>query len=252
MTRTSTKMQQLWWIRIFAMAPVRVAMISGASRGIGLAIGRRLASQGIALSLGIRNPLGAGATPELADADLITFPYEAADPASAQAWVAATLARFGRIDILVNAAGIMRNVTLDDGTEDDLEALLSINLKAPFRLIQAALPHLKASGQGRVVNVASLSGKRVRNGNAGYQMSKFGMVALSHAVRQAGWNEGVRSLALCPSYVATDMTKQTSAMAQEDMTSPDDLARLVGLIVELPNSASVSELVVNCAYEVMW
>ncbi len=219
----------------------KVAMISGASRGIGRAIAEELGRQGIALSLAIRDSAlapGEGFAP----AGMMSFAYQATDPGSERAWVEATMAHFGRIDILVNAAGILRNVSLADGTEEDLDAMLAVNLKAPFRLIQAALPHLRASGQGRVVNVASLSGKRVRNGNAGYQMSKFAMVALSHAVR---------SVALCPGYVATDMTVQ-APVPQEEMTRPEDLARLVALIVQLPNTASISELAVNCAYEAMF
>ena len=225
-------------------------MVSGASRGIGRAIAAELGRQGIALSLAIRD---ASTVPEdgFALAGSMHFAYQATEVGSERAWVEATLARFGRIDMLVNAAGILRSVSLEDGSEADLDALLAINLKAPFRLIQAALPHLRKGGQGRVVNVASLSGKRVRNGNAGYQMSKFAMVALSHAVRQAAFADGVRSLALCPGYVATDMTTSAPLPAQ-DMTSPDDLARLVALIVQLPNTASISELVVNCGYEVMF
>lgn len=228
----------------------KVAMISGASRGIGRAIAEQLGRQGIALSLGIRDTASMPHAEAFAPAGLIAFPYQATEPGSEKAWVEATLARFGRVDILVNAAGILRNVSLADGREEDLDAMLSINLKAPFRLIQAALPQLRKSGRGRVVNVASLSGKRVRNGNAGYQMSKFAMVALSHAVRQAAFDDGVRSLALCPGYVATDMTAQ-APLPQEEMTRPEDLAKLVGLIVELPNTASISELLVNCSYEVM-
>ncbi|HEV2555086.1 MAG TPA: SDR family NAD(P)-dependent oxidoreductase [Bosea sp. (in: a-proteobacteria)] len=228
----------------------KVAMISGASRGIGWAIAEKLGRQGIALSLAIRNPALAPGD-WLAPAGMMSFAYQATDPRSERAWVEATMARFGRIDILVNAAGILRNVSLADGTEEDLDAMLAVNLKAPFRLIQAALPHLRVSGHGRVVNVASLSGKRVRNGNAGYQMSKFAMVALSHAVRQAAFADGVRSVALCPGYVATDMTAQ-APVPQEEMTRPEDLARLVALIIQLPNTASISELAVNCAYEAMF
>ncbi len=228
----------------------KVAMISGASRGIGRAIAEELGRQGIALSLAIRDSAlahGEGFAP----AGMMSFAYQATDPGSERAWVEATMAQFGRIDILVNAAGILRNVSLADGTEEDLDAMLAVNLKAPFRLIQAALPHLRVGGQGRVINVASLSGKRVRNGNAGYQMSKFAMVALSHAVRQAAFADGVRSVALCPGYVATDMTVH-APVPQEEMTRPEDLARLVALIIQLPNTASISELAVNCAYEAMF
>ena len=225
-------------------------MISGASRGIGRAIAEELGRQGFALSLAIRDCASVPGD-EFAPAGMMSFAYEATGQGSEQAWVEATMARFGSIDILVNAAGILRSVSLADGTEEDLDAMLAVNLKAPFRLIQAALPHLRASGHGRVVNVASLSGKRVRNGNAGYQMSKFAMVALSHAVRQAAFADGVRSLALCPGYVATDMTAQ-APLPQEEMTQPEDLARLVALIIQLPNTASISELAVNCAYETMF
>lgn len=228
----------------------KVAMISGASRGIGRAIAAELGRQGFALSLGIRQVTLV--PPEtFAPAGFASFAYEAAEPGNETAWVEATLARFGRIDVLVNAAGILRNVALDSGDLADLDALLAINVKAPFRLIKAALPHLKAGGEGRVVNIASLSGKRVRNANAGYQISKFAMVALSHAVRQAAFEAGVRSLALCPSFVATDMTAE-AALPAGQMTRPEDLARLVALIVQLPNTASISELIVNCSYEIMF
>ena len=229
----------------------RVAMISGASRGIGRAIAAQLGRQGIALSLAIRDPSAVPGADEFAPAGLMSFAYQAADVGSEKSWVQATLEQFGRIDILVNAAGILRNVSLDDGTAADLDEMLAVNVKAPFRLIQAALPHLRAVGQGRVVNVASLSGKRVRNGNAGYQMSKFAMMALSHAVRQAAFDDGVRSLALCPSYVATDMASG-AALPASQMTQPEDLARIIALIVQLPNTASISELVVNCGYEAMY
>jgi NAD(P)-dependent dehydrogenase (short-subunit alcohol dehydrogenase family) len=233
-------------------ATKKVAMISGANRGIGHAITRQLGQQGYALSLGVRNPAGFDSSAFSGPGDdLLVCPYEATDPQAGQAWLDATLRQFGRLDILVNAAGILKKVTLADGAESDLDAMLDVNVKGPFRLIQAALPALRQSGQGRVVNIASLSGKRVRNDNVGYQMSKFALVALSHAVRAAAWNDGVRSLALCPGFVKTDMSIGATAMPREEMTSPEDLARLVGLIVELPNTASISELLVNCSYEVM-
>lgn len=227
---------------------VKVAMISGANRGIGLAIARELKEAGFALSLGVRKPAGVPA--DIADGALVHV-YHAADRSAATPWVEATIARFSRIDVLVNNAGIASFVPLEGGSEEALDELFEVNVKAPFRLIQAALPHLKTSGAGRVINVASLSGKRVLGLNTGYQMTKHAVVALTHAVRRAGHEHGVRATAICPSYVATDLTAKVKEVSREDMTDPADLARLVRTVVTLPNTASVAELLVNCRYEAM-
>ena len=228
----------------------RVAMISGANRGIGLAIARELKAHGFALSLGIRRP-AEFSDPLAHGDDVLACAYEANDRAAPVAWTEETLRRFGRIDVLVNNAGISRFVGLEEGSEDDLDAMLDLNVKAPFRLIRATLPHLKKSGSGRVVNLASLSGKRVLGLNAGYQMSKHAVVALTHAVRRAGWDHGIRATALCPGFVETDMTMRVKEMARDEMTDPADLAKLVAMVVMLPNNAAVAELLVNCRYEHM-
>jgi NAD(P)-dependent dehydrogenase (short-subunit alcohol dehydrogenase family) len=225
-------------------------MISGASRGIGLAIARELKQSGLALSLGIRRP-GDFADPLAADEDVLIHPYDANDRHSATPWVNATVARFGGVDVLVNNAGISRFVGLEDGSEDDLEELFAVNVKAPFRLIRAALPHLKVAGTGRVINVASLSGKRVMGLNAGYQMSKHAVIALTHAVRRVGWEHGIRATALCPGFVDTELVAHVTDPPHDQMTDPADLAKLVAAVVALPNTAAVAELLVNCRYEHM-
>jgi len=225
-------------------------MISGANRGIGLAIARELGAAGLALSLGVRKPAGFN-DPLAKGADVLVHRYDAHERDAAKPWVDATIARFGRIDVLVNNAGIARPVTLEQGSEDDLDALFDVNVKAPFRVIRAALPHLKVSGSGRVINVASLSGKRVMGLNVGYQMSKHAVVALTHAVRRIGWEHGIRATALCPGYVETDLTARVTDMPRDEMTDPADLAKLVATVVALPNTAAVAELLVNCRYEHM-
>ena len=101
---------------------------------------------GFALSLGIRRP-GDFADPLAADDEVLIHPYDARDRGAATPWVDATIARFGRIDVLVNNAGISRFVGLEDGSEDDLDELFAVNVTAPFRVIRAALPHLKAVRQ---------------------------------------------------------------------------------------------------------
>ena len=224
----------------------RVAMVSGANRGIGLAIARELARRGFALSLGVRTPAKLAA--DLAR-DALVHRYDAAEPGAGDEWVAATLARFGRLDVVVNNAGIAKQVTIEKGTDAQLDELLEINVKAPFRVLRAALPHLRKAGSGRVINLASLSGKRVLGLNAGYQMSKHAVIALTHAARRAGWDDGVRACAVCPSFVRTDMGSGNPGVDDSLITDPEDLARLVGTVVELPNSASVAELIVNWRWE---
>lgn len=231
-----------------------VAMITGGSRGIGAAIAHDLAMRGYRLALGLRTP--GSLTDDLAAHDPLAVEYDAADPTAARTFTDATIARFGRIDALVNSAGISGPLELmpdpvqsDDEMESALDALLSINVKAPFRLTRAALPALCQSGQGRVIVLASASGKRVLGLNAGYQMTKHAAVALSHAARRAGWDQGVRACAVCPSFVATDMTLRHDELPRHEITQPQDLARLVAEVITLPNSASVSELLVNWRYE---
>lgn len=223
----------------------RVVMISGASRGIGRAVADRLLAAGYKVSGGMRKPDQARA----GDA-MMVHPYDAEQAGSAEAWVAATVARFGRIDAIVNAAGINPKVRVSDAEEDLLDEMWRVNVKGPLRVIRAALPHLAASGTGRVVNLGSLSGKRVAS-NVGYAMTKFAVVALTHGVRREGRDAGIRATVVCPGYVATDMTINDHEIARHEMTQPEDLAELVETVLRLPNNASVSELLVHCQYEPM-
>ena len=225
----------------------RIAMVSGASRGIGRAIAERLRRSGFRISAGARNPATIDAGP-----DGLVHRYDAERAEDASAWVAATLARFGRIDALVNAAGISSpRVRLDEPDETALDGMWRVNVKGPLRLIRAALPHLRAAGEGRVVNIASLSGKRVANENFGYAMSKFALIALTHALRREGWDAGIRATALCPGFVATDMTAYVTTAPREKMTRPEDIAALAEMLILLPNTATIGELLVNWRLEPM-
>lgn len=224
----------------------RVAMVSGAARGIGRATLHRLLDTGWKVSAGVRERRG------LTESDrLMLQRYDAEESESSRAWVAATLARFGALDALVNAAGINARATLADPDETALDALWAINVKGPMRLIRAALPALRACGNGRVVNVASLSGKRVANENVGYAMSKFALIALTQAVRREGWADGVRACSVCPGFVATDMTAAVQTFPREQMSSAADVAALIDTVLSLPNNATVGEILVNCRVEPM-
>lgn len=228
----------------------RVVMVSGASRGIGLAIVRKLLDKGYSVSAGARNPDALAELLSDAPGDrFMCARYEAGDRASHADWLAATLARFGRLDGLVNNAGTSNTFSIESGEEEELDALWTINVKGPLFLTRACLPHLKAAGSGRVINVASLSGKRVRNENIAYNMTKHAVMALTHGTRRIGWEHGVRATAVCPSFVATDLTDGVTKISREEMIHPDDFAEITALALALPNTAAMAEMLVNCRLE---
>lgn len=223
---------------------MRVAMVSGASRGLGAAIVAKLLADGWQVSAGARDPAAVTACP--------AFRFDAEEPATAAAWVEATVERFGRLDGLVNNAGILRMVDFERGDEADLDALWQVNVKAPWRLIRAALPHLRASGRGRVVNIASTDAKRYRDASVslGYAMTKHALLAMTHAVRFAGWEDGVRATALCPGAIDTEMIAGLAgATPKAQRLRPETVAGIVAFVMGLPNEASVPELVANTRLE---
>lgn len=225
----------------------RVAMISGASRGIGAAIATELLNAGWAVSLGCRAPQEVG-NPQ-PDSQINCF-YDALDPTSDQGWINQTLATFGRIDALIHNAGVMIPRSVLEASDEEFDTQFSVNVKAPMRLSRKAWPHLALSGQGRVVMLVSLSGKRVKSMQSGlYAMSKFAALALTHALRQAGDRDGIRATAICPGFVATDMGTALTDVPAEKMTQPADIAVLVRTLLMLPNSASIAEIPVNWAVE---
>ena len=232
----------------------KVAMISGANRGIGLANAKKLYDSGLRLSLGSRNINDLVKLNENWDKNKFFFhKFDALDKSTHQSWIQNTQENFGQIDCLVNNAGIMESVSVDDEkyNEEALDKMCAVNVKAPLSLTRLAFPYLRKSGTGRVINVASLAGKAVYGSSVGYSMTKFAAVALSHATRQGGWKYGIRCTAICPGYVATDLTKNVQSVELSDMITADDLAELVKTVVLLSNTASVAELVVNCRPDVV-
>lgn len=225
------------------MSERKVALVSGGNRGIGAAIVQELAARGWDVSVGVRRP-------RPIDGAAQVHAYDAMDRASEAAWVKAAVERFGRIDAIVANAGIMIPKTVIEADDEDLDALLEVNVKSPLRLIRAAWPQLVACGRGRVVTIVSLSGLRVKTPRSGlYSVSKFAALALTHAVRQSGWDEGVRAVAVCPGFVVSDMSAAVTDRAPETMTQPDDLARIVAFVLDLPNTASIAELPINSTLE---
>jgi len=224
-----------------APPPARVAMITGASRGIGLAIAERLAASGWRLSLGVRRPAETATPP-----GSLVVPYDA-EQGGEEAWVAATVEAFGRVDAVICNAGIMIPKTVVEASEAEMAQLFAVNVHAPQRLARAAWPHLKATGRGRVVVTSSLSGLRVYGAASGaYSMTKFAVLALAHGLRHAGFEDGIRATAICPGFVATDMAMALTEMPPAEMTQPEDIATIVEMVLDQPNTTSLPVIAVNC------
>ena len=228
----------------------RLVLVSGGGRGLGAAIVRRCLADGHRVSVGARAPDAVRAA--FPDAPgLHVAPYDAQADGAAEAWLDLVSADLGPPDALVNNAGILRMVGLEDGDEADLDDLWRVNARGPFRLIRAALPHLKASGRGRVVSIASTDAKRFRAGaSLGYGMTKGALLAMTQAVRFAGWDEGLRGTAICPGAIDTEMIADIPGVTPKaQRLRPEDVAEIVSMVLRLPNQASLPAIVVNTRLE---
>ncbi len=228
----------------------RTILISGASRGIGRAIAERLLADGHQLSLGVRNPAALQGT-ALDHPRVLLHPYNAEEPAAAEAWVRASVSQFGAIDSVVHSAGVFSRVPLlfESGQEQEIQQLWDVNVMGPWWLTRAAWPQLAAHGAGRIVVLVSMSGKRSKGRLAGYTASKFALMGLCQTMRNEGWEQGIRVTAICPSWVNTDMAAAVNAMPKEAMSQPGDIASLTAQLLELPNSCVPFELAVSCNLE---
>ena len=230
----------------------RVILISGASSGIGLATAKYLLNEGYTLSLGVRN---IEKTKELLSKfkskNYIVNKFEATELKTIDRWVENTVNKFGKIDGLINNAGILKIISFNEGEIEDLNELWQVNLVAPFYLTKLCFPHIKKTENGRIINIASTDGKRYRESvSVGYSMVKHALVSMSHATRIEGWDDGVRVTALCPGAVETNLLNGIPGVtSSKDRLKPETIAYTVAYILSLPNTASVSELPMNTRLE---
>ncbi|MBU6365619.1 MAG: SDR family NAD(P)-dependent oxidoreductase [Gemmatimonadetes bacterium] len=227
----------------------RVAVVTGASRGIGRAVATALAAHGAAVWLLAR---GAAEVEALA-AELGPLarpaPCDVADAAS----LAPVLARLagdadGPPDLLVNNAGIFPLGGVEAVAPDTFTAALAVNLAAPYRLLHALLPSMRARGRGDVVTIGSVADRRVFPGNAAYAPSKFGARALHHAVREETVGSGIRCVLVAPAATDTplwdphDPDHTPGLPSRATMLRPEDVADAVLWAVTRPPHVTIEEL----------
>ena len=230
----------------------RIVMISGANRGMGLAIAKRLHADGYLLSIGIREPAKFLQLPDSNDLTTLVHPFDAREPESARSWVDSTVKHFGGVDVLINNAGVLHNIVFDPAEIYKLDEMWEVNVKAPFRLISLVMPHLERCGHGRIINMSSMAGLRYKGqgGSFSYAMTKSALLSLSQGARHAGWRHGIRVTALCPG--ATDTPMTLSKRPRNELIRPETIAHMVATILSLPNAASVSFVPMNPELEALY
>ena len=189
----------------------RVALVTGASAGLGAHFAATLAAHGARVAACARRlePMRALAARAAEAGDAIEpFALDVTDAASVDACTARVAERFGRIDVLVNNAGVAATAPALDTPVEDFDAVLDTNLRGAWLAARAVAPHLCDAGGGSVVNVASILGLRVAGGVAAYAASKAALVQLTRALALEWARHGIRVNALAPGYVETELNRE--------------------------------------------
>ncbi|WP_249012369.1 SDR family NAD(P)-dependent oxidoreductase [Conexibacter sp. DBS9H8] len=227
----------------------RAALVTGASRGIGLALARALAEDGYALTLTARKPDGlAAAAAELtaAGAEVVHRAANVADEADLQAVVALHASTYGRLDVLVNNAGVGIGAAAGEHTTKSIDLQLDVNLRSIVILYRECLEMLRGDGGAQVINLASIAGKIPQPWLSVYAATKAAVIAYTQAMNRELATSGVRSVALCPAFVDTDMTAFIrDVVKREEMISTADIVAAMRFVLGLSPAALVSEIVIG-------
>ncbi|OJA04468.1 3-hydroxybutyrate dehydrogenase [Halomonas sp. QHL1] len=185
-----------------AVTTPRVALVTGTSSGIGAAVVKHFCELGHQVLAVDFNPAG-NTVAEKAGAAF--FEADLTDPDACRAAVADAVKRFGGVDILVNNAGIQHVASIETFPEEKWRQIMDLMLTAPFLLTQAAWPHMREKGWGRIVNVASIHAQVASPGKAAYISAKHGMIGLTKTAALEGGDQGITANAVCPAYVKTPL-----------------------------------------------
>lgn len=207
----------------------KVALVTGASKGIGEAIAKKLASQGAFV---IVNYNGSKERAEALvaqireqGADAVPYQCDVADFQAVEAMVKELISAYGRIDILVNNAGITRDNLIMKMSEEDFDAVLATNLKGAFNTIRHLARQMVKQRSGKIINISSVSGVLGNAGQANYVASKAGVIGLTKSMARELASRGINVNAIAPGFVETEMTQALSETVREGATAQIPLRR---------------------------
>jgi NAD(P)-dependent dehydrogenase (short-subunit alcohol dehydrogenase family) len=219
----------------------RSALVTGGSRGIGLAIARMLAEEGFALTLAARSAERVEAAAEGLGA--LGVAADVSEAEDCERLLAEHLERHGGLDVLVNSAGIGIGGNVETLSTKHIDLQLDVNIRGLVLVTRAAIPHLRKS-RGLVVNLASIAGTMATPGLSIYGASKAAVISFTRSLNEELDADGVRATALCPGFVDTDMAAW-SGIPGEEMIQPDDCAEVVRLLLRLTPKARIPQVVIE-------
>jgi 3-oxoacyl-[acyl-carrier protein] reductase len=225
---------------------VRAALVTGGTRGIGYAIARRFAREGYTVTVSGRNAESVEDALRRFREDGLTIAGRAADARrekDQQELVEFAAEQRGRLDVLVNNAGIGETAPVDQLDPERFRAIIETNLYGPFYALRAAVPIMRETGGGFIINIASLAAVNPIPGGAAYNASKFGLLGFSEASMLDLRHDGIRVACILPGSVATEMQGDLGrGGASSWMLSPDDVAEAAFALVRFPERALPSRI----------
>jgi 3-oxoacyl-[acyl-carrier protein] reductase len=203
----------------------KVAIITGAAKGIGFATAKRFAQEGAKVMIADVNPEAVKAAVELIPGSE-AYVMNVTDRASIEAAVDQIMQHHGRIDILINNAGITQDARLVKMTEAQFDTVIDVNLKGVFNCTQLVVPHMLETGKGAIVNASSVVGIYGNFGQTNYSATKFGVIGFTKTWARELGPKGIRVNAVCPGFIATEMVKAMPENILKDIERRSWLGRL--------------------------
>jgi NADP-dependent 3-hydroxy acid dehydrogenase YdfG len=232
----------------------KVVVITGASSGLGEATARLLASQGASVVLGARRVERIQALADeltAAGGKALAVETDVTDREQVQRLVGAAVQAYGRIDVMINNAGLMPQSLLERLQVDEWDRMIDVNIKGVLYGIAAALPHMQRQKGGQIINVSSVAGHKVGPGSAVYAATKHAVRALSEGLRQEVKPYGIRTTVISPGAVATELpntvtdpvvAERVHKMYQEIAIPADSFARAVAFAMSQPDDVDINEI----------
>lgn len=223
----------------------KVALVTGSSSGIGRAIARGLAAEGAALVLAARRAdrlQEAAAEVAAAGGIALCVPTDVSSVQEIERLFAATMERFGRLDLLVNNAGTTARGAIDELAVEDWDRVMAVNLRAPFLCARQALRIMKQQRSGRIINIGSISAQRVRPNSGPYAASKFGIDGLTHVIALEGRPFGISCGVLHPGNTKSELGG--GGFSGEPRMETDDLVQAAILMATVPPEMNIFQMVV--------